>query len=415
MSRIKHRSVPAGSDASAAVAKARRDASLAGNLVDGFTDIAAWTAGGSATIAQSTTDAEQPITMKITTASGTTATADRDVVVDGSGGRFLSFMFRRNDANFSRLELTAAVGGWDVAASPRYFARVLSGSEQTTQGRWHRVTIPWAGLTAVGGATAAKLSDVRAIRFAVVPATGTVAEVEIADLRIHDTPYPKGVVFVFDDATTDHYTTVFPVLEAAGVKAAFGVVKNVVGTAGYASLAQIQEMYAAGHDMLSHSTTNDTLAAWGTTAALISALRDSMAYLKDNGMPRGAEHLVLPGGVWNASTLVQQQRRYQSSRLASLSTNGLAYETAPLTDLHFIRPRQVLNTTTLSTLQGYVDAVNNRGGILVVELHKIVTTPGSTYEWATADLTSLISYIQGLDVPILRYSDIWGRLSAGSA
>jgi peptidoglycan/xylan/chitin deacetylase (PgdA/CDA1 family) len=67
------------------------------------------------------------------------------------------------------------------------------------------------------------------------------------------------VVFTFDDGTSDHYTTAWPVFQSRGKKATWFVPTGKVGTAGYITTAQAQEMVADGQELGGHTHSEVTL------------------------------------------------------------------------------------------------------------------------------------------------------------
>ncbi len=63
----------------------------------------------------------------------------------------------------------------------------------------------------------------------------------------------NSVILSFDDGSRDHYETVFPLLEAYGMKAVFAPFTNALKNQNYLSAEMIREMHEAGHEIASHS------------------------------------------------------------------------------------------------------------------------------------------------------------------
>lgn len=66
---------------------------------------------------------------------------------------------------------------------------------------------------------------------------------------------PQPIILTFDDGYSDHYTTVFPVLQEVGFTATFFIItgRQDAGDPAYMSWPQVQEMAAAGMNMESHT------------------------------------------------------------------------------------------------------------------------------------------------------------------
>ena len=59
-------------------------------------------------------------------------------------------------------------------------------------------------------------------------------------------------ILTFDDATTDHYTAVFPLLKKYHCRASFFVPTARLDLPGYLTRAQVKELAAAGNEIGSH-------------------------------------------------------------------------------------------------------------------------------------------------------------------
>lgn len=67
----------------------------------------------------------------------------------------------------------------------------------------------------------------------------------------------KGVLsFTFDDAFTSVYNLAFPIMRSLGLTGTVGVIKNTVGVSGTMTVAQLNELYAAGWDIVNHTTSH---------------------------------------------------------------------------------------------------------------------------------------------------------------
>lgn len=72
---------------------------------------------------------------------------------------------------------------------------------------------------------------------------------------------PQPIILTFDDGYSDHYTTVFPVLQELGFTATFFIItgRQDASDPAYMSWPQVQEMAAAGMDMEPHTKSHRDL------------------------------------------------------------------------------------------------------------------------------------------------------------
>ena len=382
--------------------------STVARVVERFVDTSRWTVsvGAGVTIASGTGDLEHPRTALITVPAGVTyGEVKRDVLLDLTGNKFLSFDIKV-DATFQRLGVGLSIG--DRTFNARIEGTCFQGGDFVA-GQWFRCTAPLAQLSAAGSYVASTsnnvaLRDVQALRLQVFPTSTNATAVEIGEIQVHETSQAPGVVIMFDDAWGSTYSTAFPILTAAGRIASVAVPKNLVGTAGMSSLANLQEMYAAGWGMANHSVAHNGMSGM-TAAQAQTEIYGCTSYLITNGMPSDARHFVLPGGSWDATVLAEMQARTRTTRVAS-SQNFVAPDVG---NLHLLRPWYITYTVTLATAQAAVDKLVDRGGLMYLTFHDILAAlDGKTETWTTADFQSLVSYLGTKGIPTYRPSDVWG-------
>lgn len=120
------------------------------------------------------------------------------------------------------------------------------------------------------------------------------ASVKVTGLTINAFDRPR-LVIDFDDGFLSQYSEAFRIMAAAGLVGNVAVIASEVGAAGYVSLAQLREMYAAGWDMMTHGY--NTHAQINDEANTLADVLANRSYLERMGMDRAAEHYVFPGGV----------------------------------------------------------------------------------------------------------------------
>lgn len=120
---------------------------------------------------------------------------------------------------------------------------------------------------------------------------------------IKDIP-EKSIMFTFDDGTADHYSVLYPILQAKGVKATFYLITDNVGTEGYLTWSQINEMIASGHvNIGSHYQTHSYAGPSGTwlEAEILDEIKNAK-YAIESNTSAPCYHLAYPGGKYNATT-----------------------------------------------------------------------------------------------------------------
>jgi peptidoglycan/xylan/chitin deacetylase (PgdA/CDA1 family) len=80
-----------------------------------------------------------------------------------------------------------------------------------------------------------------------------VLSLEAAKQRLHARGALRAAVLTFDDALNDFYAGAFPVLSTAGIPATLFVPVTLLGTHGYMTRAQVQEVARSGVDVGGHS------------------------------------------------------------------------------------------------------------------------------------------------------------------
>lgn len=367
-----------------------------GVLLDAMLDASAYAASNSGTATDNTAPADG---MKITTSGASAFTqVSADLSCDLSGG-FISFEMRA-DANFNRVTVALSVGAADYS---KRFERQLKVLSEVEVGKWHRVTFPAAQATATS-ATAADLADVRHVRFEVHSGTGGATSMDVRDLRWHPYPYPDGakagILAVFDDGLDDHYSEAFRVMNPLGLVGSCAVIPTSVGAAGWATLAQLQEMQAAGWEHCGHGPTG---LSGGAASSQRTSLRAARDYLTANGMPEGRGMFIYPGGTWDSATLRETRRIYGAARIAG----GQNHDNPVVSDLHLLKPYYITNSLSLATMTAAVDQLAARGGLMILTFHGIVPTTAATEDISIANFEGLMAHIAASGVRTYRPSEVF--------
>jgi len=206
----------------------------------------------------------------------------------------------------------------------------------------------------------------------------------------------------FDDQFLTQYTEAFAYMRTKGLVGNIAVIAQAVGkTAGqidaydYCTLAQLQEMWAAGWDMMTHGYYPHNGAPLSSSEAAVAAdIAANKRYMADNGMPGAESHYVFPAGqvVYPASLNALAANAMVGAR--TTSNQSIPQQAWGVDDVRLIGGYNIAAATGLATLQGAVDLAVNSGSTVCLYGHRIVTPVVDTgNELSVADFRALIDYI----------------------
>ncbi len=133
------------------------------------------------------------------------------------------------------------------------------------------------------------------------------------------------MVLTLDDCHRSHYSIVYPFFrDEMGPRAhfTFNVANELVGTANKYSVAECQEMYAAGHDAACDSPNDFTFFFWTDIAGATTQLGVVQQWLIDNGMPRGRFYGCYPEGLFMATATDPASDPNKSVRSSTITATG---------------------------------------------------------------------------------------------
>jgi peptidoglycan/xylan/chitin deacetylase (PgdA/CDA1 family) len=212
------------------------------------------------------------------------------------------------------------------------------------------------------------------------------------------------VLLTFDDCVTSLYTVAFPYMASKGLVGTAYAITDRIGTEGYCTWEQLQEMAAAGWKIGNHTKTHPTLTTL-TEAEQEAQFTDAKNALIAHSLSDAATFVAYPGGGWNADTLTAMQNTgMQLGRLYDSSAQQLfdIYEI----DKYKVPSAKLRPTDSLATATGLVDSAVSAYEVACFVLHDIAETP-STYGWSTASFQGLVDYIATQGVPCLTINQLY--------
>lgn len=175
------------------------------------------------------------------------------------------------------------------------------------------------------------------------------------------------VAFTFDDGDATFYTEAFAYMQPRGIPGSVALNREGSGTP--LSVAQIQEMLAAGWSFHNHSDTHADLATL-TEGQIKLQVDGARTYWAGQGIRLDPETFVLPYGSRNAIVDDVIARYYRYSLLAS----GASFPVWDGIQDPYKIFRQVIDvpTTTATTLAA-LNTAENRGNAIIYFGHKLAT------------------------------------------
>jgi peptidoglycan/xylan/chitin deacetylase (PgdA/CDA1 family) len=210
---------------------------------------------------------------------------------------------------------------------------------------------------------------------------------------------PGMISFRFDDGTQSQYQYALPILRNAGFAGTDYLIINQLDSGSrrsYMDWDQAQLMYQAGWEIGSHSKTHSDLTTL-SDADLETELRDSKAAFDSHGIP--VTSFVSPYGASNAHTVSHIAKYYQNHS----SGNASNLNSYPFSDYN-VTVHEILNTTSLATVQGWIGAAASSGKWLVIIMHGLVTANPATEEYTVQDFQSIVDYVKASNIPVVTIS-----------
>lgn len=196
------------------------------------------------------------------------------------------------------------------------------------------------------------------------------------------------VAFTFDDGYDNLYTNAYPAMQ--GYPATSFVISDLIGTAGFATSADLQAMNTAGWTIGNHSKTHTNFGTL-TQAQIENELNTCRTVLEGLGI-YGGRYVSYPYGGYDNDTdrAMVTQGMYTGRKI----TTG--FVTLPFSTPREQNIRGISETTSLPTAKLWIDTLAGMtSAVLILMLHKIVLVgPLGANEWLQSDLIALVDYVE---------------------
>lgn len=181
-----------------------------------------------------------------------------------------SFRFD-NDGSFTAPYLARSVNlhpGWNVVC----FGAEISAATTPGYAAWSEGTT----------GTSVWYSDQYTRFRAVIGGIGSTATRTYFAQLVDSTVFQSRLVLRFDDAYSSVYTVAFPYMQARGLKGVLGVISSKIGTGGYMTWSQVNELLAAGWEIANHTTNHNSNDYTNSSSYWLTEIGDCTTAIQTN-------------------------------------------------------------------------------------------------------------------------------------
>ena len=212
-------------------------------------------------------------------------------------------------------------------------------------------------------------------------------------------------LIVFDDGNVAQYDIGFNYMQTKGIVGTAYVNGYNIGTDGVLTLADLKSMNAAGWIIGNHCYVHQNLLTL-TNNQIIGNITENIQFLTNNGLPNGAYDLAYPGGFYDdnvmnimASLNMQTGRTINPEPIADVGTINNLYE---------LPGYVVYNTTSVSTIENYVQTAVTNSQTIIILFHNIAdSSKGYDYNIQTNNFKTVINYIAASGINCINIDDLY--------
>jgi len=368
--------------------------SATNTLISNFEDLTLWVKGVQGTIAADTTHYKDGVQGgNWTSVNGEDTNGTLIGAWNFSSQHFKIWVFAAEPTDISSLEF--------IFSPSATFASYFTWSYITSrllQG-WNELTLSRAQFASVGGAGASDWQCIIRICLRVKSLSTKTASVTFDNYEAIDDPSEGKVTIMFDDGWSSVYAKAMPTMNNYNMRGVVAVVTSQVGGEGFMNTTQLLELQKGGWDIISHTSTHADLTKL-SNASLTDELVLSQRWLLDNGFSVGSRFLSVPYNAYN-STVDTEAKKYYTA----ITPWDYIYETVP-PNFHNLRCYTILNTTTVSQIQHYIDGAKAYHAWLILKFHQITSPADAQTKYTPENFASVINYINSTGLKTVTLSDV---------
>jgi hypothetical protein len=274
----------------------------------------------------------------------------------------------------------------------------------------HYFVVPASAMTLSGGLVWSSAMTYMQVQVKCLGTTG--GQVKVHGVFRRQMARPK-LIIDFDDALGTVYTQAFPYMAKYGLVGNVCIIADTVGTAGYCTEAQLDEMYAAGWDMSVHGFYAHDSGALGTYATILADVEHNRDYVAAR-WPRAMHHYVYPAGKVVSTDNASKSALTAAGMITARMTNYSHQVTAPwgVDDPLCLYGTGIKNNNSAALLSSLDEAISS-GATCRHFGHKIpVTVSDITVDESVADwrlyVDGVATRVSAGKVDVVTISQ-WGR------
>ena len=215
----------------------------------------------------------------------------------------------------------------------------------------------------------------------------------VIDIESRKKYFSQGAIAITVDDGLDSAPYTASILEQYGGKGTFFIATGYIGTAGYMSSAQIQDLNTRGHEIGAHGIDGTSLTTL-TELQADNALKTSQDALIALGItPRSFAYPQGAGGAREHKLASRYYDRVRSNQFNSLNKNGF-----------IIYPFTSVQSTEKDKVKAIIAHIAKTGQKAVLVFHRI-GTPSGIY-MLPADFEEIINYAYDLNVAMVTLENL---------
>ncbi len=215
------------------------------------------------------------------------------------------------------------------------------------------------------------------------------------------------VSLTFDDGWRSQYDSAMPLLGKYGMNATFYLLTETIDYPDYMTVAMMQSLKNAGHELDSHTVSHPHLPQL-TVANIDKELSQSQTQLRQWFGAGVANDFASPYGEYNTKTLTEIKKYYRSHR----STDE-GFNSKDNFDIYNIKVQNIMYTTTAAQVKAWVEQAQREHTWLVLVYHEVATAvEDPTYSISPADLDAQLAAIQASGIAVRTVGQALDEISA---